>query len=81
MVTSEETAAHRSVIRFCVELGLTPVETQKKMFSTETHKNVSRAMIYKWHCWYSDGLTTDPQLKSEVDQKGKTAASSRMSRV
>ena len=64
MATSEETAAHRSVIRFCVELGLTPAETQKKIFSTERHKTVSRALIYKWHRRYSDGLTTDPQLET-----------------
>ena len=71
MATSEETAAHRSVIRFCVELGLTPVETQKEMFSTERHKNVSRALIYKWHRRYSDGLRRIPQLETRGRPKGK----------
>ena len=71
MATSEEIAAHRSVIRFCVDLGLTPVETQKKMQSTERHKNVSRALVYKWHRRYSDGLSADPQKETRGRPTGK----------
>ena len=71
MARSEEIAAHRSVIRFCVDLGLTPVETQKKMQSTERHKNVFRALVYKLHLRYSDGLSADPQEETRGRPKGK----------
>lgn len=46
MATSNDEAAHRNVIQFCTDLGMTPVDIFKKMQSTEKHSNVSRAVIY-----------------------------------
>lgn len=37
------------MIKFCKELGMTPAETQKKLKLSENHRNVSRALEYKWH--------------------------------
>ena len=45
MATSDKDAAHRNVIKFCFDLGLTPVETQKKLQLTEDHRHVSRSLV------------------------------------
>lgn len=55
MATSDKQAAHRNVIQFCVDLGMTPVDIYKKMQNSERHKNVSRALVYKWHKRFTDG--------------------------
>ena len=54
MATSASNAAHREVIKFCTELGLTPTETHKKLKLTESHKNVSRSLVFKWHKLFSE---------------------------
>lgn len=61
MATSNESAAHRSVIEFCVGLGMTPVQTYSKMVMVEKHSHISRALVYKWHRRYSDGLVEDKE--------------------
>ena len=55
MATSDKDAAHRIVINFCFDLGMTPVETQKKLQLTEDHRHVSRSFVYKWHKRFEDG--------------------------
>ena len=45
MATSDKDAAHRNVIKFCFDLGMTPVETQKKLQFTEDHWHVSRSLV------------------------------------
>ena len=45
MATSDKDAAHRNVIKFCFDLGMTPVETQKKLQLTEDHRHVSRHLF------------------------------------
>ena len=49
--------AHRNVIKFCFDLGMTPVETQKKLQLTEDHRHVSWSLVYKWHKRFEDGST------------------------
>ena len=60
MATSDDEAAYRTVIRFCVELVMTPVETQRNLKSVERHANVSRALVYKWHGRFSKGWSENP---------------------
>ena len=57
MATSDKDAAHRNVIKFCFDLGMTPVETQKKLQLSEDHRHVSRSLVYKWHRRFEDGQT------------------------
>lgn len=42
-------AEQRSYIKFCVELGKTPMETKKMLEMTQSGRNVSRALVYRWH--------------------------------
>ena len=42
-------AEQRSYIKFCVELGKTPVETKKMLEMTQSGRGVSRALVYRWH--------------------------------
>lgn len=62
MATPTEKADHRSVIKFCVERGLTPGQTIKEMESSRTHCKASRVLIYKWHKRFTTGWT-DTGLK------------------
>ena len=63
MATLTEQAAHRTVIKFCVDLGMTPTETKDKLHMTETHKNVSRALVFKWHKRFSEGYEEKDAIK------------------
>ena len=38
-IAPDKDAAHRNVIKFCFDLGMTPVETQKKLQLTEDHRH------------------------------------------
>jgi hypothetical protein len=49
MTTFDEHAAQRTVIQFCADAGMSPLETVRKMHKTDRFKNVSRALVYKWH--------------------------------
>lgn len=51
------------MINFCTELGMTPTETHKKLNLTEAHRNVSRALVFKWHKRYTDGYEETKQEK------------------
>lgn len=42
-------AEQQSCIKFCVELGRTPVQTKNTLKQTQCGKNVSRALVYRWH--------------------------------
>ena len=81
IATSEETAAHRSVIRFCVELVLTPVETQRKCFPP---KGIRIFLEPRYTSGIAGILMVWQQilsLKLEVCQKGKMAVPSRTTSV
>ena len=43
--TSEDGAGNRSIIEYCVERGMTPVQTIKEMKSSETY-NVCRVLVF-----------------------------------
>lgn len=45
----------RSVIKFCVGLGKSPVETLKLIRSSETMNSCSVPVVYKWHKRFRDG--------------------------
>ena len=64
MATSDKDAAHRNVIKFCFDLGMTPVETQKKLQLTEDHRHVSRSLVYNWHKQFEDWWTDSLNGKS-----------------
>ena len=55
MSTSSDLAAHRNVIAFFMERNMTPTNTFNELRKTETHKSVSRAVIFKWHKRFRDG--------------------------
>ncbi|KAK3084951.1 hypothetical protein FSP39_021962 [Pinctada imbricata] len=57
MATSRKDAEHKTVIRYCVDRGLTPIQTKKEIESSGMYGNVSRALIYKWHKRFTDGWT------------------------
>ena len=42
-------AKQQSFIKFCVELGKTPVEIKKMVEMTQNGSGVSRALVYRWH--------------------------------
>jgi hypothetical protein len=44
-----------AVIKFCVDIGKTPTDTQKFLKQSEKHSKVSRSLIFKWHKRFADG--------------------------
>ena len=62
MATCDERAASRTVIEFCTEAGMSPVETIEKMRKTDKYKHVSRALVYKWHGRFSSLIPTSTEL-------------------
>lgn len=61
MATFEEEKARRTAIQFCVQTGMTPIDTYKKLKSTERYSGVSRSLVFKWHSRFSDGWTDSAQ--------------------
>ena len=45
MATSDDNAAHRIVIQYCVERGLAPVQTKRKMEMIERQKHVFQTLV------------------------------------
>ena len=71
MATSEERAAHRSVIKYCVDRGMTPVQTKREMEKTDMCGNVSRSLVYAWHKRFStesNVSTTENRGRSKKSQ-------------
>lgn len=56
-------AEQRSYIKFCVELGRTPVQTKNMLKQTQCGRNVSRALVYRWHKRFSDKLFSESESK------------------
>ena len=46
MATLKEMKAHRTAIQFCVQTGMTPIETYKKLKCTDRYSGVSRSLIF-----------------------------------
>ena len=51
------------MIKFCVELGKTPVETQMLLKQTRSGSTVSSALVYRWHKRFSDEMATPVHSK------------------
>ena len=73
-MTSEEKAEQRIKIKFCVELGKTPMETKKLLETTGRGSDVSRALVYRLHKRFTEGRTTPyddlkPGRPSVIDSK------------
>ena len=48
----------RPTIKSCSDLGKTPTETFKMMHTTTQHKHATRALVFRWHTWFSDGRSS-----------------------
>ena len=75
MTTLDNATARRTVINFCVEGGMTPIQTLKQMQSTDRYKSVSKQLVYKWHGRFSNGLTdSSPRGRPPYKDKKQTLA-------
>ena len=54
MSTSKEMADHRNVIKFRVDLKMTPAQMFKQLRNREKYKSVSRSLKFKWHKQFSE---------------------------
>lgn len=54
-MASTESTETRSVIKFCVNLDMTPTQTMKKMKDANMTTHASRSLIFKWHKRFKDG--------------------------
>ena len=79
IMTSEEKAEQLIKIKFCVELGKTPMETKTILKTTGRGSDVSRALVYRWYKRFTEGRTTPyddlkPGRPSVIDSKRKPDA-------
>ena len=60
MATLTERSANRTIICFCVDRGMTPIQTLREMGKTREFSSVSRTLAYTWHKRFKTGsdLTT-----------------------
>ena len=78
-VTSDVRTEQRAIIKFCVDLGKTPIDTQKMLKQSSSFPTVSRTLVYKWHKRFSEGrngfsddkrsvrpLTCDENMKARI---------------
>lgn len=56
IITSDIKAEQRIFIKFCVEQGRTPLQTNTMLEKTQSGRNVSRALIYRWHKRFSEDI-------------------------
>ena len=61
MATSDSFAAHRAVIKYCVDRGMTPAQTKCEMDTAVNFRTVSRTLVYKWHRRFTEGLSVEPK--------------------
>lgn len=64
-MTSTDYSEHRTIIKFCVNLGKTPTQTREMLESAAIRPPVSRALIFKWHERFRNGR------ESVEDDKGR----------
>ena len=56
----DDNAAHRNVIQYCFEGGLTPVKTKREMETIERHKHVPQTLLYTRHYRFKDSWSVEP---------------------
>lgn len=54
-MTSTDYTEHRTVIKFCVNLGKTPTQTREMLEQAKVRPRVSRSLVFKWHKRFSEG--------------------------
>lgn len=69
MATSAEHAAHKIVIKYCADRGMTPIDTKREMERSTMCGNVSRTLVYRWHKRFSSGLTDVSEKRGRPKKK------------
>ena len=70
MATLTEHSAHRTIISYCVDRGMTPIQTLREMGKTRELCSVSRTLVYTWHKRFkkeSDLTTAEKKRQTEKE--------------
>ena len=62
MVTSYVRAEQRTVIQFCYDSGMTPLDTLSKVKQDEYHLNVSQTLVYKLFSRFREEKPADERM-------------------
>ena len=71
-VTSDVRTEQRAIIKFCVDIGKTPIDTKKMLEQSSIFSTVSPTLVYKRHTRFSDEkragrpLTCDENMKARI---------------
>ena len=57
-ITSTDDIELRAVVKFCVGLKLSPVETLKQIESSDTLPTCGKTVVYKWHERFREGRSS-----------------------
>lgn len=74
-MTSTDYTEHRTIIKFCVNLGKTPTQTRDMLEAANVKPPVCRALIFKWHKRFSDGRESIEDDKGRGRKTSMTATS------
>ena len=61
MATLEEEKEQRTAIQFCVQTGMTPSDTYKKLKCTDSYSGISQSLVFKCYSRFSYYWTDSPQ--------------------
>ncbi|XP_052799237.1 protein GVQW3-like [Mya arenaria] len=73
-MTSNERTEQRSVIKFCVNAGMTLTDTWKFICSGNTGSTCSRRLVFKWHDRFRHGDTKVADIPRSGRPKSTDAA-------
>ena len=71
MATLTERLVHITIISYCVDRGMTPIQTLREMGKTRELNSVSRTLVYTWHKRFkteSDVTTAEKRGRPKKNQ-------------
>ena len=75
MATSYVRAEQQTIIQFCYDAGMTPLDTLSKVTQEEYHLNVSQALVYKLFSRFREGTAAaEPMGRPPLRNTGKGTA-------
>ena len=81
MATLTELAEHTTIISYCVDRGMTPIQTLREMGKTRGFGSVSRTLVYTWHNRFKTGSDVTTAEKRRQTEKEPSSTNKKIEGV
>ena len=71
---SMEHSAHRIIISYCIDQGMTHIQTLRKMGKIRVFSSVSRTLVYTWHKHFKTEMDVTTAEKKRQTEKEPSSA-------